>query len=250
MVSAMTDHPHWFLITEFIKWTGYTFKWFKVASLSDVAPHQRERLILVAISAAHERVLAPHRCTMWPHVPSFSLQTYQDLLGPFRPFRQPEFCRTILILIFCQSRRMSIQDHSSDVRKMLSHTGFDFLQVSHRASWPIIRMPISYHPPFCSRRDCLGHCSCLPKAFAFWRSQKSSLFSLPPMMFGCQLFARLRFTSWEMQSRFRMQHWGFVMLLAFLNNELSQIDIQELMLAVFELEMGMGRGRSTIFSVQ
>ena len=132
-----------------------------------------------------------------------------DLLGQCKHFHLPEFYRCISILIFCQNQCMSSQGQPRDARKMLRHIGFVFLRAFHRVSWPIIRLLICCLPQFYSRGDCLGLCSYHPKAFVFWHFPKLWPFSLLPMMFGCQRIPRLQCISWEMQSRFRMLHWGF-----------------------------------------
>lgn len=87
MVSAMRDHKHWPIIEEWIRWCGYEIKWSTVARLVEMAPQHRDRLLIIA-TRNDATTLAPHRCISWPKTDPFTLQTFQAVIELEYPWLQ------------------------------------------------------------------------------------------------------------------------------------------------------------------
>ena len=245
MVGAMTDHPHWYLITEFIKWTGYIVKWFKVASLSDVAPHKRERLILVAISSQHVRSLAPHRCTMWPQVPAFNLQTYQAIfdLGP--PWSVQSFPSTRVLQMYLnpeflpkpmheQSRPVKRCKKDVESYRIRFPTGISSCIMANYSFAHLLPSTIL------QQRGLFGALLMSPKGIRFLALPE--IVTLFTATNDVWLPADPKIAMHIMRNAITIPHaaLGICNGLAFLNDELSQVDVQEIMLQVFGLRLNSG----------
>lgn len=245
MVGAMVDHPHWHVITEFIRWTGYTIKWFKVASLREVAPHKRERLILIAISTAHERELAPHRCTMWPSVPPFSLQTYQAVFDLGIPWSIQAFPSDRVLQMYLNPELLPkpMNDHERPLKRSKKDVEAYRIRFPTGIASCIMANYSFAHllpPNVLQQRGLFGA--------LFMSSKGLRFFALPELVSLFTATNDLWLPS-DPQTATRMlgnaiavphAALGIVNGLAFLNKDLTQVEVQELILEVLGLRLNSG----------
>eukprot|EP00438_Fugacium_kawagutii_P019780 Skav228862 [mRNA] locus=scaffold816:103186:109232:- [translate_table: standard] len=64
-VSGLVKHAHWPLIQAVIAWTGFRVVWKPLLNLSEQAPQNRDRVLLIAVNSLdQDLVIASHCC--WP----------------------------------------------------------------------------------------------------------------------------------------------------------------------------------------
>lgn len=83
-VAAMKNHDHWNLIRDMFKWSGYSLRFAQAVNLCEIAPQNRDRLIIVATLDGSD--LNPHLCTSWPAVVRPTLQSFDCVMQLEEPW--------------------------------------------------------------------------------------------------------------------------------------------------------------------
>ena len=73
-VAAMKCHEHWGLIRDVLLWCGYSIRFGRAMNLSDLAPQNRDRFIMVATRDGID--LHPHMCTTWPSIARPTMESF------------------------------------------------------------------------------------------------------------------------------------------------------------------------------
>ena len=98
-VAAMKSHEHWSLIRDVLLWSGYSIRFARCMNLSEVAPQNRDRLIMVATRDGID--LFPHICTTWPNFARPTLESYDCIVPMGEPWSsqsqlQPDVLQTYM----------------------------------------------------------------------------------------------------------------------------------------------------------
>ena len=83
-VAAMKCHEHWGLIRDVLLWCGYSIRFGRAMNLSDLAPQNRDRFIMVATRDGID--LHPHMCTTWPSIARPTMESFDCILPMEEPW--------------------------------------------------------------------------------------------------------------------------------------------------------------------
>eukprot|EP00438_Fugacium_kawagutii_P029471 Skav209238 [mRNA] locus=scaffold293:433722:439145:+ [translate_table: standard] len=90
-VANLLTHPHWKLVREVIAWTGYKIEWCTVLNLSDQAPQNRDRALIIAVDC-HDKSRFNHTPVKWPCIRPPTLRSY----GVIREMEELWMMRAVL----------------------------------------------------------------------------------------------------------------------------------------------------------
>ena len=87
MVGGMVSHSHFALIRSFIRWMGYDIKSIETINANQMAPQNRDRLLLIAINrfVSTNRL---HRFWKWPSQDGPSMRSYRAIVPMHERWQQ------------------------------------------------------------------------------------------------------------------------------------------------------------------
>ena len=78
-VASLKTHQHWRVVLEFFNVIQYQIKWAHSLDLSEIIPHKRDRLILIAVDSLQSKDTS-FQCQTWPAIQKPSLRTYGAIM--------------------------------------------------------------------------------------------------------------------------------------------------------------------------
>eukprot|EP00438_Fugacium_kawagutii_P010594 Skav235951 [mRNA] locus=scaffold530:61453:65787:- [translate_table: standard] len=90
-VANLLAHPHWKLVREVIAWTGFKIEWCTVLNLSDHAPQNRDRALIIAVDC-YDKSRFNHMPVKWPSIRPPTLRSY----GVIRDMEELWMMRSVL----------------------------------------------------------------------------------------------------------------------------------------------------------
>eukprot|EP00435_Cladocopium_sp_Y103_P060985 s320_g22.t1 len=240
MVNGMKDHCHWRLIREMILWLGYSIRFARNCQLSEIAPQNRERLIVIA--TLDEAQLFPHLPAAWPCTQRQTLESYMCIMNLVEPWLSQCTLTNDLLSIYLDPMMLpkSMDQRGKNIKR--SKHDVEQYRIKHpHGVFGCIMSNYSYGhllPDVTLKHAGLfGTLIALPNALRFLSVPE--ILILQTTLESCWLPDNHRICIKLLGNSIATPHamLGLVNALAFLNEEIACDDIRELMVRMLSKRM-------------
>ena len=126
-VAAMKEHEQWAFIRDLFSWCGYSIRFAKCLNLTEMAPQNRDRLIIVATLDGAD--LQPYICVGWPQLNRTTMETFDCIMPMDEPWRsQSRIEKDVLQMYMSPSMLPKVNSRNKRSKVDVEHFRLRFIE--------------------------------------------------------------------------------------------------------------------------